>query len=179
MPHCWHDVEPTLPASDEFNAVIEIPAGGNVKYELDKRTGLLRMDRILHSAVYYPANYGFIPRTLAEDADPLDILVLCQEPLDPLTIVEARPIGLMSMIDGGKQDHKVIAVATGDPEYNLFRSASELPPHRMETLRRFFLDYKRLERKRVAVDRIQPASKALAVIRAAMKRYREKINAKA
>ena len=109
MTHAWHDVTPGSPR--EFTSIIEIPKGSSIKYELDKQTGLLKLDRVLYSAVYYPANYGFIPQTLAEDDDPLDVLVLCQEPVAPLTLVRSRPIGLMTMIDTGKQDHKMLAVA--------------------------------------------------------------------
>ena len=131
MIHPWHDVTPGEHLPAEFNALVEIPMGSSVKYELDKKTGLLRLDRILYSAVYYPANYGFIPQTYAEDDDPLDVLVLCQEPLSPLTLVSARAIGLMTMVDGGKRDHKILAVAVDDPEFNSFREAGELPPHRL------------------------------------------------
>ena len=123
MIHPWHDVTPGEHLPSEFNALVEIPMGSSVKYELDKKTGLLRLDRILYSAVYYPANYGFIPQTYAEDDDPLDVLVLCQEPLSPLTLVSARAIGLMTMVDGGKRDHKILAVAVDDPEFNSFREA--------------------------------------------------------
>ena len=135
MTHAWHDVTPGehLPAT--FTAVVEIPMGSSVKYELDKETGMLRLDRILYSAVFYPANYGFIPQTLAEDDDPLDVLVLCQEPVLPLTLINARAIGLMTMVDSGKADHKVLAVAMDDPEYNGYLDASELPSHRVATLR--------------------------------------------
>src|SRR5213083_1697293 len=141
----WHDVELGDEAPEVFNCIIEIPVGSTVKYELDKKTGLLRVDRVLYSAVYYPANYGFLPQTLAEDDDPLDVLVLCQEAVAPLTLVSARAIGLMTMIDSGKKDHKVLAVAVDDPEYNEFREATELPEHRLNMLRRFFQDYKMLE----------------------------------
>jgi inorganic pyrophosphatase len=136
-------------------------------------TGLLRLDRILYSAVFYPANYGFIPQTLAEDDDPLDVLVLCQEPVSPLTLVNSRAIGLMTMIDSGKKDHKVLAVAVDDPEYNSFHEAQELAVHRLTMLRRFFQDYKTLENKNVEVDDIQPAEFALPVIREALERYSE------
>src|SRR5690349_20175346 len=145
--------------------------GSSVKYELDKETGLLRLDRILYSAVYYPANYGFIPQTLAEDDDPLDVLVLCQEAVAPLTMVKARAIGVMTMIDGGKQDHKILAVALNDPEYAGFKTASELPSHRLMMLRRFFQDYKLLEGKAVVVDEMQPASAAMPKIEDALERY--------
>jgi inorganic pyrophosphatase len=130
------------------------------------------MDRVLYSAVYYPANYGFIPQTLAEDDDPLDVLVLCQESVVPLTLMKARTIGLMSMIDTGKKDHKIIAVATADPEFNEYREASELPPHRVLMLRRFFQDYKKLEGKAVEVNQIQPAAKAFPIILDSLERYR-------
>jgi inorganic pyrophosphatase len=171
MIHPWHDVTPGENLPHEFNAVVEIPMGSSVKYELDKQTGLLRMDRVLYSAVYYPANYGFIPQTFAEDDDPLDVLVLCQEALAPLTLVSARVIGLMTMIDSGKKDHKILAVAIDDPEFNGFRQASELPPHRLTMLRRFFQDYKYLEGKAVEVDEIQEAQLAEPIIHDALERY--------
>src|SRR5260370_35095123 len=164
MLHAWHEVTPGDGLPARFTAVIEIPMGSSVKYELDKETGLLRLDRILYSAVYYPANYGFIPQTLAEDDDPLDVLVLCQEAVAPLTLVHARAIGLMTMVDAGKKDHKVLAVAVDDPEYNGFRQAADLPGHRLSMLRRFFQDYKTLEGKAVAADEFQPAQASLRII---------------
>jgi inorganic pyrophosphatase len=171
MIHPWHDVTPGEHLPQMFNAVIEIPMGSSVKYELDKKTGLLRMDRVLYSAVYYPANYGFIPQTFAEDDDPLDVLVLCQEAVAPMTLVTARAIGLMTMIDTGKRDHKILAVAVGDPEFNSFREARELPGHRLTMLRRFFQDYKFLEGKSVEVDEIQSSGEAMPVIEDALQRY--------
>jgi inorganic pyrophosphatase len=171
MLHPWHDVTPGEKLPQEFSTLIEIPMGSNVKYELDKRTGLLRLDRILYSAVHYPANYGFIPQTYAEDEDPLDVLVLCQEAVAPMTLVAARAIGLMTMIDSGKRDHKIVAVAVGDPEFNGFREAHELPPHRLSMLRRFFQDYKQLEGKSVEVDEFQPSALALPIIEDALERY--------
>ena len=171
MTHPWHDVTPGKNLPGEFTAVVEIPMGSSVKYELDKETGLLRLDRILYSAVYYPANYGFIPQTLAEDADPLDVLVLCQEAVAPLTLVNARAIGLMTMVDSGKKDHKILAVAVDDPEYDGFKEANELPGHRLTMLRRFFQDYKTLEGKAVEVDEFQSASAAWPVIEDALSRY--------
>ncbi len=171
MIHPWHDVTPGEQIPREFNAIIEIPFGSSVKYELDKTSGLIKLDRILYSAVYYPANYGFIPQTLAEDDDPLDVLVLCQETVVPLTLIHSRTIGLMTMLDGGKKDHKIIAIATEDPEFNSYQEASEMPPHRMAMLRRFFQDYKQLEGKAVEVDEMQPAAKAYPIIEDALARY--------
>src|SRR6202021_2195205 len=118
MLHAWHDVSPGDDLPRDFQAVIEIPLGSNVKYELDKASGMLRVDRIIHSAVYYPANYGFIPQTYAEDDDPLDVLVLCQEAVAPMTLVTARAIGLMTMLDTGKPHHKILAGAVGGPAFN-------------------------------------------------------------
>ena len=171
MIHAWHDITPGELIPREFNSVIEIPFGSSVKYELDKQSGLIKLDRVLYSAVYYPANYGFIPQTLAEDDDPLDVLVFCQEPVVPLTIIHARTVGLMTMLDSGNKDHKIIAVATKDPEFNSYREASEMPEHRMTMLRRFFQDYKLLEGKKVEVDEIQAAEKAFPVIEDALHRY--------
>jgi len=171
MIHPWHDVTPGEGIPNEFNCVIEIPFGSSVQYELDKASGLIKLDRVLYSAVYYPANYGFIPQTLAEDDDPIDVLVLCQETVAPLTLIHARAIGLMTMIDAGKKDHKIIAVATQDPEFNSYKEADEMPPHRLTMLRRFFQDYKQLEGKAVEVDQIQPAEKAYPIIEDALTRY--------
>jgi inorganic pyrophosphatase len=171
MIHPWHDVTPGDKIPVEFSTIIEISFGSSVKYELDKESGLIKLDRVLYSAVYYPANYGFIPQTLAEDDDPLDVLVLCQEAVVPLTLMHARAIGLMTMIDGGKKDHKVIAVATNDPEFNSYHQAAEMPPHRLMMLRRFFQDYKLLEGKAVEVNEIQPAETAHPVIEDALHRY--------
>jgi inorganic pyrophosphatase len=171
MIHPWHDVTPGEDIPQEFNSIVEIPFGSSVKYELDKDSGLIKLDRVLYSAVYYPANYGFIPQTLAEDDDPLDVLVLCQETVVPLTLIHARTIGLMTMIDAGKKDHKIIAVATNDPEYNSYREASEMPPHRLTMLRRFFQDYKLLEGKAVEVDEILSARDAYPIIEDALHRY--------
>jgi inorganic pyrophosphatase len=171
MIHPWHDVTPGEGLPAEFNAIIEIPFGSSVKYELDKLSGLIKLDRVLYSAVYYPANYGFIPQTLAEDDDPLDVLVLCQETVVPLTLIHARAIGLMTMLDAGKKDHKIIAVATDDPEFSSYREAAEMPPHRSTMLRRFFQDYKQLEGKAVEVDAIEPAKDAYPIIEDALARY--------
>ena len=171
MIHAWHDVTPGGDIPHEFNTVIEIPFGSSVKYELDKDSGLIKLDRVLYSAVYYPANYGFIPQTLAEDDDPLDVLVLCQEAVAPLTIIHARAIGLMTMIDAGKKDHKIISAATGDPEFSAYHDARDMPAHRMLMLRRFFQDYKQLEGKAVEVDEVTPVETAYPVLEDALARY--------
>ena len=173
MLHAWHDVSPGNEVPRDFQAVIEIPLGSNVKYELDKPTGLLKVDRIIHSAVFYPANYGFIPQTYAEDNDPLDVLVLCQEPVQPLSLIKARAIGLMTMIDSGASDDKIIAVATNDPEFSSYVEAKELPSHRLLVLKRFFQDYKQLEGKQVQVEDIRPAYAAANVIERALARYKK------
>jgi inorganic pyrophosphatase len=173
MTHAWHDISPGDKLPREFTAVIEIPSGSSVKYELDKKSGLIKLDRVLYSAVYYPANYGFIPQTLAEDDDPLDVLVLCQEAVVPLTLIHARAIGLMTMIDSGKRDHKIISVATQDPEFSSYKEAAQMPEHRLTMLRRFFLDYKQLENKSVEVDEILPSQHAFPVITDALARYQK------
>jgi inorganic pyrophosphatase len=170
--HPWHDVSPGNELPRDFQALIEIPLGSNVKYELDKATGLLRVDRIIHSAVFYPANYGFIPQTYAEDNDPLDVLVLCQEPVQPLALIKARAIGVMTMIDSGSNDDKIIAVATNDPEYSDYIEARDLPAHRLLVVKRFFQDYKQLEGKQVQVEDIRPSYAAANVIEKALARYK-------
>lgn len=174
MIHPWHDVTPgtqrvELPRG--FRAIIEIPKGSSNKYELDKQSGMLRLDRVLHSAVYYPGNYGFIPQTLAEDDDPLDVLVFSAEKIEPLCICDARPVGLMTMIDEGQPDHKIIAVLWDDPAYAEFEGVGDFPKHTFKMLRRFFEDYKQLEGKGVAVDEIKPAEEAYTVIEDALLRY--------
>lgn len=169
--HPWHDIHPGKHTPKEFVAIIEIPLGSNVKYELDKESGMLRMDRVLYSAVYYPANYGFIPRTLSEDSDALDVLVLCQEPVAPLTLVDARAIGLINMVDSGTNDYKIIAVATADPEYNQYFKATDLPSHKLSMVKRFFQDYKQLENKPVEITSIGSAKEAYPVIEHSLKQY--------
>src|SRR5262245_59286037 len=171
--HAWHDVSPGTELPRDFQSVIEIPLGSNVKYELDKPSGLLKVDRIIHSAVFYPANYGFIPQTYAEDNDPLDVLVLCQEAVQPLALIKARAIGLMTMIDSGASDDKVIAVATNDPEFGSYGDVRDLPPHRLLVLKRFVSDYKQLEGKKVEVEEIRPAYAAVTVIERALARYQQ------
>jgi inorganic pyrophosphatase len=173
--NAWHDVELASDLERFFRAVIEIPKGSKVKYELDKTTGLLGVDRVLHSAVHYPANYGFLPRTYCEDGDPLDVLVLGQEPVVPLCIVRARAIGVMTMTDEKGRDDKIVAIHVDDPEYEHYRDIAELPPHRLRELERFFLDYKVLERKVVNVEDFGGRADALAVVRAAAALYAARI----
>jgi inorganic pyrophosphatase len=170
--HPLHDINITASAIDEFvPAVIEIPRGSKLKYEIDKRTGLLMLDRVLYSSVHYPANYGFIPQTHAGDGDPLDILVLMQEPVHPLTIVRARPIGGFRMRDDKGVDDKIISVAIDDPAYAHYNDASELPPHVLVELRRFFQDYKVLEGKFSEVDTLYDRSHALDVVTESINAY--------
>src|SRR3954452_12558708 len=170
--HPWHDVplneDPTL----WFPAYIEIPKGSRVKYELDKDTGLLIVDRVLYSAVFYPANYGFVPRTYCPDGDPLDVLVLGQEEVVPAVLMRARAVGVMRMRDDKGQDDKVIAIHLDDPEYENIRHIDELAPHRLRELQRFFLDYKALEEKAVAVDKPLGPDDARAVLTEAAELYR-------
>jgi inorganic pyrophosphatase len=171
--HPWHDVPLTDDPTAWFPAVVEIPKGSNVKYELDKSTGLLRVDRILHSAVHYPENYGFIPRTYCADGDPLDVLVLCQEPIVPLAIMHVRAIGMMSMRDEKGRDDKLIAVHVDDPQYEILRDIQELPRPRLRELEQFFRDYKMLEAKEVDVEGLHGPAAALATLEAAIKMYRD------
>ena len=171
--HPWHDtyVDETVIAS-AFPVVVEIPKGSKNKYELDKETGLLRLDRVLYSAVYYPADYGFIPRTYCDDGDPLDALVLSQEPVYPLTIVEARAIGVMRMRDEKGIDDKIVAVSVRDPAFAEYIDKDQLPNHLLREVRRFFEDYKALEHKQVIVDDMLGPKEAVAIINAALDLYR-------
>ena len=169
--HPWHDVPLPENCADWFPVFIEIPKGSNVKYELDKATGLLIVDRVLYSAVYYPANYGFIPRTWCDDGDPLDVLVLGAESVVPQTLMRARAIGVMRMRDDKVQDDKIIAVHINDAEYSSYRDVSELPQHRMKQLPRFFLDYKILEHKEVTVSEPLGVDVALPILQQAIQDY--------
>jgi inorganic pyrophosphatase len=171
MAHPWHDVAIGPKAPEEVRALIEIPKGGKVKYEIDKPTGLLKVDRILYSSVVYPANYGFIPQTLGEDGDPLDILVWMQEPVVPMSLLLARPIGMMRMIDNGDNDEKIVAVHLHDPEYAAFTHFEQLPIHRQREMQRFFADYKQLEGKRVEVEAFDGPERAREVINECRERY--------
>lgn len=178
MAHPWHDIPCDEPIDEHFAAFIEIPMGSKVKYELDKDTGLLRVDRILFSAVHYPANYGFIPRTYCDDGDPLDVLVLCQEPVVPMSIMRARAIGLMQMRDEKGLDDKVIAVHIDDPAYRDYSHIREVPQHMLLELRRFFEDYKQLEHKKVEVDELQGPFEATRTIRKSIQDYKDLMAAK-
>jgi inorganic pyrophosphatase len=179
MTHPWHDIPCDEPIDESFAAFIEIPKGSKVKYELDKDTGLLKVDRILFSAVHYPANYGFIPRTYCDDGDPLDVLVLCQEPVEPMCIMRARAIGLMQMRDEKGLDDKVIAVHLDDPAFSHYSHIREVPQHTLLELRRFFEDYKTLEKKHVEVEELQGPFEACRVIRAGLVGYKELMAKKA
>jgi inorganic pyrophosphatase len=172
--HPWHDsyVDDTI-IGDAFPVIIEIPKGSKNKYELDKETGLLRLDRVLYSAVHYPADYGFIPRTFCDDGDPLDALVLGQEPVYPLTIVEARAIGVMRMRDEKGIDDKIVAVSVHDPAFADYIDKDQLPTHVLRQIRRFFEDYKMLEHKQVVVEDLLGPSEALRIIREALELYRK------
>jgi inorganic pyrophosphatase len=174
--HPWHDVALPRYIEDPIPAIIEISTGSKVKYELDKQSGLLLVDRILFSSVHYPANYGFVPRTYCDDGDPLDILVYCQELIQPLSIMRAKVIGVMHMRDDKGQDDKLIAVHADDPNFSHHVDISEFPPHRLRELKRFFEDYKALENKKVLVDEPQGRSEALNVLRGAVKRYDREID---
>ena len=173
--HPLHDIALPADLAPHFPAVIEIPRGSKLKYEIDKTTGLLLLDRVLYSSVHYPANYGFIPRSFCDDGDPLDVLVLGQEPVVPLCFLRAKAIGVITMRDDKGQDDKVIAVHVDDPEYAHYRDVSELPPHRLKEMQRFFLDYKVLEDKSVDIDHIRGRVDAENVIRDAVRLYRDKI----
>ena len=169
--HPVHDIEVPADITEFVPALIEIPRGSHLKYEVDKPTGLLRLDRVLYSAVFYPANYGFIPRTHADDGDPLDILVLMQEPVEPLTIVRARAIGGLRMVDDKGGDDKIVAVCIDDPAVAHYTATDELPPHVIRELDRFFRDYKTLEGKRSEVGELYGKDEALAVIRSSRAAY--------
>jgi inorganic pyrophosphatase len=170
--HALHDISVPEQIEEFFPVVIEIPKGSKCKYELDKRTGLLMLDRVLYSSVHYPANYGFVPQSHADDGDPLDVLVLMSEPLTPLAIVRARAIGGFQMRDEKGQDDKIIAVAIDDPAVAHLRETAELPPHAVRELQRFFQDYKVLEEKLSEVDELYGSARALDIIRESIRAYR-------
>ncbi len=174
----WHDIDPAEITPTDFTAVIEIPKGSSCKYELDKKTGIMRLDRVLYTATHYPANYGFIPRTYADDGDPLDVLVLCAEPIYPLTLVQVFPIGAMRMIDGGKLDDKIIAIPFSDPTYHGIKSLHELPSHIFDEIMHFFTVYKQLENKQTAVKELFDYTEAQEIIRTCIAQYEESFGAK-
>lgn len=171
--HPWHDLEVGDDVEKFFYVIIEIPRGSKNKYELDKKTGMLKLDRVLYSAVYYPANYGFLPRTYCDDGDPLDVLALGQEPVHPLCVVRARAIGMITMHDEKGRDDKIIAVQHDDPAFTHYRDISELPEHQLKELQRFFMDYKILEGKEVQIENLRGRIDAYNVIRDAVRLYQE------
>lgn len=172
--HPWHGASHGDNAPQFVNALIEIPQGSRTKYEIDKPTGLLRLDRVIHSSFHYPINYGFIPQTLGQDGDPLDILVLCSQAIHPLCLVEATVIGNMQMVDTGEKDDKIIAVASKDPSVNHISSIEEMPRHFMSELRNYFEQYKVLEQKQVQIDQFQNREEAYRIIDEAIAYYKEK-----
>jgi inorganic pyrophosphatase len=176
MTHPWHDVPTGEDAPDEFTVVIEVSKGSKVKYELDKETGLQKVDRILYSSVVYPENYGFIPRTLADDDDPLDAIVLMQEPVQPMSLLEVRPIGLLPMVDEGENDENIICVHVDDPEYSSYTHVNEFPEHRLREIQQFFMEYKNLESKEVEVGDVSGPDEAKEYIQRAINLYKEKVS---
>ena len=168
----WHDIDPKRISPEDFFSVIEISKGTKTKYELDKTTGLLMLDRVLYTSTHYPANYGFIPRTYAADNDPLDVLVLCSEPIAPMTLVRCFPIGAIIMIDGDYLDEKIIAIPFGDPSYNDYNNIHDLPGHIFEEMTHFFAVYKALENKETAVSEVVAKENAVTIIENARLRYK-------
>ena len=169
----WHDISPSRIKPDNFTAVIEIPKGGKNKYEMDKETGLLRLDRVLYTATHYPANYGFIPRTLADDGDPLDVLVLCQEDIVPMTLVRCYPIGVIKMVDEDSIDEKILAVPFRDPSLSCYQDISQLPSHTFNEIQHFFTVYKSLENKETVVKEALGREEALRVVAYCIQAYKK------
>lgn len=167
----WHDMNPVYMQPENFSAVIEISKGSRTKYELDKETGIMRLDRILYTSTHYPANYGFLPLTYADDLDPLDVLVICSEAIHPMTLVQCYPIGVIKMIDNGRLDEKIIAIPFSDPSYNSYQSIFDLPKHIFDEMCHFFLVYKQLEHKETAVDNLGGREEAVGIICAALENY--------
>lgn len=174
MSNIWHDISPKRISAEDFICVVEISKGSKKKYELDKETGYLLLDRILYTSTHYPANYGFIPRTYGDDNDPLDVLLLCSEKIQPMTLVRAYPIGVISMIDNGRNDEKIIAIPFNDPNNNGYKDISELPPHIFDEMKHFFAVYKNLENKDTAVNEVSDRSEAIKIINAAIDNYIDK-----
>ena len=174
MSNIWHDISPKRINADNFVCVVEISKGSKKKYELDKETGFIILDRILYTSTHYPANYGFIPRTLGDDNDPLDVLLICAEKLEPLTLVRAYPIGVISMVDGDSSDEKIIAIPYNDPNYNHYTDIDQLPSHIFDEMRHFFSVYKNLENKSTAVDEVSGRNEAIKIIKSCIDNYVEK-----
>ena len=174
--HPWHGASYGSKAPEYVNAMIEIPQGSRTKYEIDKETGLLKLDRVIYSSFHYPVNYGFIPQTYGLDNDPLDILVLCSQSIQPLCLVQATVIGNMQMIDSGEEDDKIIAVATKDPSVNHYTDIADLPPHFINELRNYFEQYKVLENKEVKIDAFQSKAEAYRIINDAIELYKQKFD---
>lgn len=171
MGNIWHDISPKRITPEDYIAVIEIPKGSKRKYELDKETGFMMLDRILYTSTHYPANYGFIPRTYGDDEDPLDVVVICSEEIDPMTLVRCYPIGVITMKDSGKFDEKIISIPFNDPNYNTYKDISELPQHVFDEMKHFFSVYKSLEDKETVVDEIQNREKAIEIIKSSIDNY--------
>ena len=171
----WHDIDPKRIQTEDFMCYIEIQKGSKSKYELDKETGVLRLDRVLYTSTVYPASYGFIPRTLADDGDPLDVLVLCSEPILPATLVQCYPIGVINMIDDGKMDEKIIAIPFREPMYNLYNDISQLPHHIFDEMMHFFEVYKVLEHKKTSVKESKGRESALNIVEKCIERYNAEI----
>lgn len=174
MSNIWHDISPKRITPEDFICVIEIPKGSKKKYELDKETGYIMLDRILYTSTHYPANYGFIPRTYGDDEDPLDVLLLCSESIEPLSLVRAYPIGVISMIDNGRNDEKIIAIPFSDPNYNQYTNIDQLPKHIFDEMRHFFTVYKNLENKTTAVLEVSEREVAINIILNAIDSYIQK-----
>lgn len=170
----WHDINPDRISRKKFDAVIEISKGSKMKYELDKETGMLKLDRVLYTSTHYPANYGFIPRTYAKDNDPLDVLVLCSERIEPMALVKCYPIGVITMSDNGFPDDKIIAIPFDDPTYNTYKDISQLPSHIFAEMTHFFSVYKTLENKTTVIDEAKGVLSAIDIIDDSIKRYDEK-----
>lgn len=173
MANIWHDIKPARISPDRFIAVIEIPSGCKNKYEMDKDTGMLKLDRVLYTSTHYPANYGFIPRTYADDKDPLDVLVLCQETIVPMTLVECYPIGVIKMIDDDSLDEKIIAIPINDPAYTDYTDISQLPAHTFDEIKHFFRVYKSLEGKETVVNEVLGPDAAKEIIAKCIAAYKE------
>ena len=174
MGNIWHNISPSRIKEDDFIAVVEIEKGSKNKYELDKETGSIILGRILYTSTHYPANYGFIPRTYADDGDPLDVLILCSENIIPLSLVHCYPIGVITMLDGGKLDEKIVAIPFEDPNYNDYKDISEVPKHVFDEMKHFFAVYKNLEHKDTVVNDVMGRTEANAIIRKCLDAYIDK-----